>query len=331
MSDLLVWKEKLQRVYAKYSLYIDKGIRFVLALISFILISSNIGFMQKLTNPFISVVLAVICAFLPLMATVLIASALMLIHMYSLSMGVAAIAAVILLIMFIFYFRVTPNKAIILLLTPLAFALKVPLLIPIAYGLVGTPAYIVSAVCGTIVYFLVNYTKTFATTLKGTKQTSLLIVITRFAKQIFQNKEMWIVILATVVCLLLVYTLRKKSMEQAWKIAIISGAAAYILILVAGNFVLDIKVNYVALILGSIVSIAVGLLLELMIFSVDYSGTEYLQFEDDEYYYYVKAVPKVSVAVPEKKVKRIYKRQDTEVSDLKKDEIDRLIEQELMK
>ena len=27
-------------------------------------------------------------------------------------------------------------------------------------------------------------------------------------------------------------------------------------------------------------------------FSVDYTCTEYVQFEDDDYYYYVKAVPR---------------------------------------
>ena len=38
---------------------------------------------------------------------------------------------------------------------------------------------------------------------------------------------------------------------------------------------------------------------------MDYSRTEYVQFEDDEYYYYVKAVPKNTVAVPQKRVKTI--------------------------
>ena len=38
---------------------------------------------------------------------------------------------------------------------------------------------------------------------------------------------------------------------------------------------------------------------------MDYSRTETLQFEDDEYYYYVKAVPKVGVTLPEKQVKHI--------------------------
>lgn len=40
-------------------------------------------------------------------------------------------------------------------------------------------------------------------------------------------------------------------------------------------------------------------------FNLDYARTEKVQFEDDEYYYYVKAVPKMAVAVPEKRVKRI--------------------------
>ena len=68
-----------------------------------------------------------------------------------------------------------------------------------------------------------------------------------------------------------------------------------------------------------------------------YSRTENVQFEDDEYYYYVKAVPKVVVQMPEKQVKHITEHQEqdaempnvsepenntavSEVSDLKEDE-----------
>ena len=43
-------------------------------------------------------------------------------------------------------------------------------------------------------------------------------------------------------------------------------------------------------------------LLQFFAFSVDYSRTEYTQFEDDDYYYYVKAVPKLAVTRPEPKV-----------------------------
>ncbi len=139
MSRLLEWKEKLQLLYAGYSTYIDKGIRFVVALTSLLLISSNIGFMEKLAKPILSIALAVVCAFLPMIVTVIASAGLMLVHMFALSEGIALIAAGIIILMFIFYFRFTPKKAIILLLTPIAFAFKVPMLIPIAYGLAGTP------------------------------------------------------------------------------------------------------------------------------------------------------------------------------------------------
>ena len=31
---------------------------------------------------------------------------------------------------------------------------------------------------------------------------------------------------------------------------------------------------------------------------LDYTAVEHVQFEDDDYYYYVKAVPKIDVAMP---------------------------------
>ena len=54
-----------------------------------------------------------------------------------------------------------------------------------------------------------------------------------------------------------------------------------------------------------IVSLLIAMIVEFFAFSVDYSRTEYTQFEDDEYYYYVKAVPKMSISIPDKKVKKI--------------------------
>lgn len=40
-------------------------------------------------------------------------------------------------------------------------------------------------------------------------------------------------------------------------------------------------------------------------FGGDYTRTERLEYEDDEYYYYVKAVPKASVATSERSIKKI--------------------------
>ena len=47
--------------------------------------------------------------------------------------------------------------------------------------------------------------------------------------------------------------------------------------------------------LSAVASIAVSLIFVFFIYDVDYRATEYLQFEDDDYYYYVKAMPKITV------------------------------------
>ena len=57
--------------------------------------------------------------------------------------------------------------------------------------------------------------------------------------------------------------------------------------------------------LGIVLSCAAAGAYHFFVFAVDYSRTEYVQFEDDEYYYYVKAVPKLTVTRPDVKVKRI--------------------------
>ncbi len=350
MSSLLEWKKRLQTIYAEYSMYIEKAIHFVLALTTFLLITARIGFMEKLANPVIAVGLAAVCTFLPLNITVICAVVLMLVHMLSLSPVIAGIAAALMLLMFIFYFRFTPKKAVILLLTPIAFALKVPVLIPVAFGLVGTPVYAIPVAFGTIGYYLVKFTKEYAGAMGNAGKDSMLNVVVGFAKQLMTSKEMWTAVAAVVVCLLVVYFVRRLSLDYAWAVGAVSGAVAYIAVSVIANVVFDAGVNYLTLVVGSVLATAIGLGLELFVFSVDYSRTESLQFEDDEYYYYVKAVPKLSVPAKEKQIKRINKREETEELDavqgkreVKKEppsstmqltgdiDIDKLIEEELMK
>jgi hypothetical protein len=88
-----------------------------------------------------------------------------------------------------------------------------------------------------------------------------------------------------------------------------------IVIGVAGNVVLNLETSYAGLMIGNVIAIIVGIILEFFLFSVDYTRAEHIQYEDDEYYYYVKAVPKVSIAVPEKTVKRISEHREVEDDD----------------
>lgn len=310
MSELLVWKEKLQKMYAKYSIYIDKGIQFLLAFATFWFVSSKLGYMKPLAQPVITLVLAVVCTFLPPVFTALAAAGLTVAHLFSLSMGVAAAAAAVFVLMFIFYFRFAPKTAVVILIVPLAYLLKIPFAAPILLGLSGTPVMMLPLALGVIAYYMIMYVNASAAVIKGIEG-GIVQEITIFLQKVFQNKEMWIAIMAFSVCLLVVYALRKLSVDHAWEIAIISGAVVNVIILVGGEIVFDVNVSYAALIAGNAVACLLGFIAEFFIFAVDYSRTERLQFEDDEYYYYVKAVPKIQIAPPEKTVKKINERQDT--------------------
>ena len=120
-----------------------------------------------------------------------------------------------------------------------------------------------------------------------------------------QNWAMWITVIAFVVVVLLVNLLRTRAFDYAWRIAIIVGGVTYILIILAGDFCLDVTVSMIPMIFSTVASVLVGFVLEFFVFGGDYSRTERLEYEDDEYYYYVKAVPKASVSTSERSIKKI--------------------------
>ena len=120
-----------------------------------------------------------------------------------------------------------------------------------------------------------------------------------------ENRDMFVTIAAFVATLSIVYLIRRLKVDYAWTIAMITGALLDILILLFGDLMYNTKISIMGVIIGSAVSVLLAKILEFFVFNVDYSRTEYVQFEDDEYYYYVKAVPKVILTKPEKTVKKI--------------------------
>ncbi len=323
MGKVFEAKEYILRFYAKYSRYIDMSLRFLLALFTFTFVSNYAGFLPSLANPAVTVGISVICTFLPMPMTPVLATVMVLIQFFDLAPGAAIVFGIYTIIMFSLFFRFSPGKSVVLLLTPISFMVKVPVLMPIVFGLVGGPATAVPMVLGVVVYFMIAYVKSYATVIETMAESGVMSQITTFTQQLFSNKEMWMVIISFTICLLLVYNIKCLSVDHAWDIAVIAGVLVNIIMMTFGHVIMDINIAYVELIVGSVIAIIVALISQVFVFAVDYSRSEYLQFEDDEYYYYVKAVPKVSVAVPEKTVKKINVRQETEVLDLK--EIERTL------
>lgn len=311
MTSLLELKQYIKRFYIKNEVYITYVWKFLLALISISMINSKLGYMQALTNIAIVLMASLLCAILPANFIVVISAAFMLGHLYSMALESALIAGIILLLMFLLYFRFSPKDTLAVLLTPLFFFFHIPYVMPLAMGLLGLPTSVVSVSFGIIVTYMVNYfSETTSVAKLGADVEETSNQFLQVLNGILGNKSMIVMIVAFSVTIILVYIIRRTSINYSWRIAISVGAISLIVCILIGDLTMDTQMSLFGVIVSTLVSAVLMLVVEFFAFNVDYARTEKVQFEDDDYYYYVKAVPKVTVSTPERKVKRIYRAND---------------------
>lgn len=307
MTGLLEVREKLRNFYAKYEVYLKPCAKFLMALISLVTINISMGYMSVLGHPAIVLVAALMCSFMPGNFAVLVSAVWVLLQAYALAMECAVVTAAVFVIMFLVYFRLVPKDTLVVLLTPLLFALKVPYVMPVAMGLLGGPMSAVSVSCGVIVYYIIKFMVDNVTVFSAMDAETGSQKLKIMLDGILDNKAMFVTMIVFMLVLIIVYIIRRLSVDYAWTIAIISGISVCAVLLLVCEFVMEVQFSVIAIAIGSIVSLFLCLGIQFMEFNVDYTRTEMVQFEDDEYYYYVKAVPKNVVAASEKKVKRINK------------------------
>lgn len=305
MTNLLEIKELIKRIYSKQEVFILPVLKFLLALVTLLCINRQLGYMGRIDKLAIVLIVSLLCSFLPTGFTVFFAGLFVLLHFYALAIEVALVGFCLFLVMVLLFFRFSPKDAVVVVLTPLCFGLRIPYVMPLAMGLVGTPASAVSVGCGAIIYYLMRFVSLNANSFRALDEGEATVRLRMVIDGILNNREMLVVVAAFAFTVIVVYIIRRLSIDHSWTIAMIAGTILNVVILLIGDLMYDINISILALLLGSLVSLGLVAVLQFFVFSVDYSRTEKVQFEDDEYYYYVKAVPKMTVAVPEKTVKRI--------------------------
>lgn len=313
MTKLLVIREYLKHFYSKNEVYIKPVWKLLLAFITLMVINGKLGYMNRIDNIAVVLIVALMCSFLPTGCIAVFASLFIILHMYALSLECALVALMLILVMYLLYFRFTPKESVVVLLTPLSFALKVPYIMPLALGLSKTPASVISVGCGTIIYYFMAFINENATAI-NVMEDDMTTKFRYLIDGLVDNKAMIVTIVAFSIALIVVYVIRRMSVDHSWTIAMIAGTLVNIVMLLVGDLIFDTKVSILGVLIGGIVAILLAKVLQFFIFSVDYSRTERVQFEDDEYYYYVKAVPKLSVATPTKTVKKINTQKNQNVS-----------------
>ena len=238
--------------------------------------------------------------------TIIVAVLLVLLHLYTLSLEVALVAVLIFAVVFFLYARFAPQDGVLFLLTPIAFSMGIPYVLPLATGLFRKVYSVMAIICGTVCFYFVDGIYQNVTTLGNTAagenaDTAEKISVT--IGQLVANKEMFLVVGIFALSTIMVSVIRRLSVDNAWKIAIVSGTLVQITGLFAGYLLFQISDKTAGMIIGNIIAMLLAFALEFLMMDLDYSRTERVQFEDDDYYYFVKAIPKKMVTSSEKTIK----------------------------
>lgn len=305
MAALLMIKEKIKVIYADYHKIIVPVVKAIMAFLMLLAINDKIGYMARLDSFAVVVILAAVCAFMPRSFTVLIGFIVVVAHLFALSFEVALTAVAVFMVMMLLYLRFCSKDIMLLVLVPLSFYFGVPYLMPLAAGVLCGPMSALTLGCGVIIHYYIDYISVSALTIQGMAASANVEKIRLGVDGIIQNDAMFLALLSFVATTFVVHILRKQAIDHAWSVAIFTGAMTNVILNFIGILVFDNGPTVIGLLLGTAVAVPIAMLIALLFMGLDYSRTEKVQFEDEDYYYYVKAVPKMKIEAPAKTVKRI--------------------------
>lgn len=308
MTQLLVLREHLQKFYQKYSLFLNPLFRFLIGFIVFSSVNRIIGYNPALNRVSVELILAAVSILMPGSVLLFFAASFSVVHIFYVSRVLALVVAVIFSIFYFGYVKFVPKHAYIIFAIPITIPFHLVYGIPVLLGLVMTPVAVVPIVCGVGIYYLLQA----VTSVVSTSTDASINLYHAVLQQFFNCREMYVMMIIFSLVTVFVYILRNREWDFSFEIAIVAGMVSNTMLFLIINYLLDINIKTVPFLLGTLISAVIAWMVQFMRLALNYAGVENLQFEDEEYYYYVRAVPKMSVAAPSKRVKRINARHFSE-------------------
>lgn len=300
MTQLLVIRERLLRFYQSHTRVINPLYQFLISLVTFFSINQLVGYNPTLKPWYVTLVLSIISAVLPTPVLLLLAAVYTVLHVYYVSFVLAMVLMVVFLIVYLIYIRFLPEHGFVILAVPVLYALHVPYVVPIVLGLIAAPVAVIPMSCGVLCYYMLQS----MTTVIGTATEDSVVLYSQAVQMIFSNREMYLMIGVFAIVMVFVNVIRNYEFNYAFELSIVVGAILNILLILGISYPFDIRIHVGYLLIQTLLSAILAWIFQFFALVLNYTAAEYLQFEDDEYYYYVKAVPKINIAVGEKRVKR---------------------------
>jgi len=306
MAQLVSIRENIIGFYQKYGLIVKAVIKFILSFVTLYFLAQMFDFGSKANSPALFALLSLIQAFLPTVFLYFSGSLLIMLNLWHLSPDILAGFAMLFLVGCLTLVRVDRKSAWIAMVVPVLFFLKLeyiaPVLLEITIGLWA----VVPASMGILIYFLSGYTESVSTLLTTTEAAGPAAGLQRIANLIMIDKYLLVIFVAYCTVIFISALLNRLFYERAWLFAIIVGNAVLAVIMLCGRYIFDLDYEVWRVFLEVILSVGICMVYWFFKGIGDASRTERTVFEDDEYIYYVKAVPKLKIAQKDHNVRDIH-------------------------
>ncbi len=306
MTGLLELRQKISEVYGRYEAYVRVCTKCLLAFLVFYLIHRQLANSLQFRAWAEIGVFTLVAAVMPIGGLSLLVGVFVVIHMVAISVEAGAIAAAFFVFLLLTYFIFKPKQSGLIAVMCLAGMLNLSGAAAIPIGLLCSPVAVLPAAAGTFVYGMILTLRQNSSVLEtaAVRLTSM-EKAAYFVKAVWSNERLLLLTAALIITIVVVYLIRKLPYSYAWSIAIAAGTACYVLTILVGNVAFGVTVNLLYLSISIIVGILIACVLHVFCFLLDGTHTEFLEYEDENYVYYVRAIPKYSVARTDKKVTTI--------------------------
>lgn len=308
----------MQRIFSlreNINTFIDRRNQVLRILLKFFLMLITIGSLGRifgasdvLAGKHIALIAAIACAFIPFAYSYLLFILFCLFYLSIYSVDVILLFLIAVLTFYGVYSRNFSKYGYLALVTfillPTPLSGIVPLYVGINCGLLAIPPMLAGIV---IYYFLTSISgalKMWEIAATGTQLYQCVL------DTMVENRELIICLVVMSVTAVLAGQISRMRITYSWYASIPIAAIVNAVLYLYGCFFFELSSNISDVIVTMILSVLVMMLLQFFRGVIDYSRIEDLQFEDDEYFYYVRAVPKVKVVEEKVQVQTIAKQQN---------------------
>lgn len=292
MKEILKFRQSVKEFCSKYDMIITPVVRFILYLIMYMTLNSMTGYSTAFGSTKVAVLMAVISAVTSDGIGLGLGALLLTGQLFSANVEIGAVFLLLFLVLYCAYIRFFPKTIWIVLFAPVFFLVKLQFLLPILAGMLVGPAAMFSVGIGCIIYYFMIAAGDYVDALASAGGTEIAASYKFIFEALKGNKELVLTVAVFAVIVLIVAIIYKLSFDYSWYVAIAIGGVFEIILFLVGNVTTGADMSLTSVVIGSLVSVIVAAVVQFWKTVVDYSKVEKTQFEDDEYYYYVKAVPK---------------------------------------